>query len=301
MTDDFSATEGDGIEPVNNGTIWRIPKPFEPGIIFGTIPEHILDNFVKTNPNLGKDILAAFQTNTLASLMPNFAGPVIESQTNYSIFKDAPLIPSRLEGQIDSYQYTEYTTELAKELSKITAVASETLFDTHPKDAGMSPIVIENYVYQWTGGLGRLALKLLDKNLREAGVLENPPNKPEDTLSDIYFVQSFVVRHPSSNAEPLTKFYKNFRQIKSLIDTFDRVVATGDVEYEEIMGMDEFTFMSLDDMSTTLSEQSQLVRMITIDPTFTKEEKRQLIDQTYRTMIYIAETGNTIFESVKKK
>jgi hypothetical protein len=262
--------------------IYRVPKPFELGILFGTVPEHLLEAFLKENPKALKGIIDAFMSDSLSSVFPTTVTPIIENVSNFSFFRGGPVVPARLEDQLPQYRYTEYTTELAKKVGQITG------------NVGVTPIDVENYVRQWTGGLGNYALRLADISLRKAGILPDPL-KPADTLADIPFVRAFVIRHPSAGSQPIIDFYKNFEKQNQIKQTFLRLQKEGKIEEaDKVLALDEGALATLTGMRTTLSELGALARFIYKDPSIPRDEKRQNIDQIYSDMSNIAQMGNEI-------
>jgi hypothetical protein len=286
MTGDGREIGGGGPEgyPAGDfaGTIYRIPKPFELGIIFGTVPEHLLEAFAQENPEAMKGIIKAFMSDSLASVFPTTVTPIVENVAKHSFFRGGPVVPARLERLLPEYRYTEYTTELAKKIGQITG------------SIGVTPIDVENYVRQWTGGLGNYALKLADLSLRKAGLLPDPP-RPADTLADIPFVKAFVIRHPSSGSQPIIDFYKNFRRQSQIRNTATVLEKEGKFdEADKVLARDQNAIFKLTRLRTTLSELGTLARSIYKDPAIPKEQKRQLLDQIYRDMTLLAADGNEI-------
>ena len=164
---------------------------------------------------------------------------------------------------------------------------------------GVTPIDVENYVRQWSGGLGTYALKLADMSLRKSGVLPDPP-RPADTLSDIPFVRAFVVRHPSAGAQPILDFYKDSEREAQLLVTFKRLVTEGDEEgAAKVQTLSKGRMLDLSGIRSSLGSLSSVARMIYRNPDMPRDEKRQLIDQTYNNMSRIAEEGNKIMKDRK--
>jgi len=276
--------------------IFRIPKPFELGIIFGTFPERILDKWADSNKNLGEELMTAIKNDSLSSFIPNFLTPLIEQKANVSLFRDSPLVPTRLENLLPEDRYTEYSTELSKALGKFIANIPGQQFNS-----SASPIVIENYIRQWSGGLGVYALKLTDKALREAGVIPDPP-KPKDTLADVPFIKGFVVRYPSSGAQSIRKFYENFSKSEQVLNSVKARVKSGDIEGVEELIQSNPTELSvrLGAIRKVLSMQSKTIRNINKNPDMSPEEKRTHIDNLYYEMINVAQQGNEIMNIIKE-
>ncbi len=264
--------------------VYRIPKPFELGILFGTVPEHLLEAFFEDNPKAMEGIIDAFSSDSLSSVFPTAVTPIVENVTNFSFFRGGPVIPHRVERMLPEYQYTEYTTELAKKVGTITG------------QIGITPIDVENYVRQWSGGLGNYALRLADLGLRKAGLLPDPP-RPADTLADIPFVKAFVIRHPSAGAQPIIDFYDELDRQNKIAKTFLSLAVRGEeVEAQKVLAMDPSALAALNTVRTTLGEHSSMARVVFANPTIPRDEKRQLIDQIYKAMSIMAQAGNTKME-----
>lgn len=286
--------------------IWRIPKPFELGVVFGSGVERLLDAFVAERPDAAAGLAKSIAGALLPSMIPTAAVPVVEQWANRSSFTDRNLIPTQAEKMLPEYQYTPYTTELAKALGQIVSAfpgVRESAIGEGPA-AGVSralstPILIENYVRGWTGGLGVYALKAADAALRKQGLLPDPP-KPEDTLADIPVVKAFVVRHPSASAESIQQFYDGHERNKRYFDSWMAKAREGDLAaLDRIQAAGgQRIFVQLDAIKRTLGEHSKLVRDIWKDAEMPPEEKRQLIDQLYSSQIQIAKGANNMMRQV---
>ena len=99
--------------------IYRIPKPFELGVVFGSGAERILDATIGNNPEafdkFGKSIIDIVTPN----VTPTFMQPMLEQFANRSTMSDRTLIPQDMEKFLPEYQYTPYTTEAAKKLGQV--------------------------------------------------------------------------------------------------------------------------------------------------------------------------------------
>jgi hypothetical protein len=281
-------------------TIYRIPKPFELGVVFGSGVERILDQTVGNNPEafdkFGKSIIDI----VTPSVVPTAMQPLLEQYANRSTMTDRTLIPAAQEKHLPEYQYTPYTTELAKKLGQMVSafpgVRAESVGPGAPfgpiARATSSPILLENYVRAWTGGLGIYALQAADAGLRKTGVLPDPV-KPDDTLADIPVVKAFIVRYPSANTQSIQDFHDQHEVTKKFYDTWLAKAKEGDADaMERIQAAGgPMMFVKLDAINETLSQHSKLVRDIYKNPTVKPAEKRQLIDSLYNNMIEIGKGG----------
>lgn len=293
---------------VNNGHIWRIPKPFELGVIFGSGAERFLSSTIGNDP----ESFDGFSKSVWQVLTPNFVPtavqPVFEQWANRSSFTDRTLIPADVEKQLPEYQYTSYTTELSKALGRLFAAfpgireaSVEPGAIAGPAARSLtSPILIENYIRSWSGGLGMYALTAADAALRKSGVLPDPVT-PTPTLADIPFVKAFAVRYPSATTESIQKFYDDYARDKKYFDTWMARAQEGDADaMEKVAAAGGPTmFVRLDGIKEVLSQHSKLIRDVYKNPEMPAGEKRQIIDSLYYGMIEVGKAGREIMRQAK--
>lgn len=293
--------------PGGGSYIQRIPKPFEPGIIFGSLPERLLDQFVAEHPDAMKDITDSIMQAFLPSMIPTAAVPIVSQFANKKTFTGGPLIPSHLEGLLPEYQYAEYTTETAKALGQIigafpgmeqAALTNDSPFIGGTARALTTPILLEQYLRDWTGGMGYYLLQMADASLRKAGVVPDPV-KPMATLADLPVVKAFVVRYPSAQSQSIQDFYEAFGVQKTYFTTIMTLAQEGDPNAEKIMKKHVDSFMQLTQIHSALGDQSKFIRLISKNPEMTPSDKRQLIDTTYYRMIELSQAGNETLRQFK--
>lgn len=285
-----------GTYEINKGVIYRLPKPQELGIAFGSLPERTLEAFFKDNPNAMRDFEDTMISLITPSLIPDAVAPPIEQYMNKSFFTDAPIIPHHMEGVLPEYQYTEYTTDSAKQLSKLIGVLPGTRYSSIS-----SPMVVENYVRNWTGTTGMYALQLGDKMLQKSGLTPDPM-KPASTLSDIPFIKAFAVRNPSTSSQSIQDFYERNKKLEIDLNTVKKLAKLGDFENmqkEMDFNAKRGVTTSLDGLKESLANQNSMIRMIYKNPDMKPEEKRQMIDMLYYMMIEEAKMGNQMLDELE--
>jgi conjugative element/phage-associated large polyvalent protein len=289
--------------------IYRIPKPFELGVVFGSGVERILDLTVGNNP----DAFDKFSKSVFDIITPNVTPtafqPLVEQYANRSTMNDRTLIPKDQEKNLPEYQYTPYTTELTKKLGQVISAFPGMREAANGPGAPFgpaaraltTPVLMENYVRAWTGGLGMYVLQGADAGLRKTGALPDPI-KPASTLADIPVVKAFVVRYPSASAQSIQDFYDQHEVTKKFYDTWLSKAQEGDVDaMTRIQAAGgPMMFMRLDAIKETLTEHSKLVRDINKNQTIKPEEKRQLIDSLYYNMIEIGKAGKGMLKESEK-
>jgi hypothetical protein len=139
---------------LNEDFILSLPKPFEAGIIFGGVPEAMM-NWWQTENGRAPDLWQVFQDGLFpymkgpGAFLPALIQPLIEAKTDFDFFKNRPLTPDWLEAnRVPELQSTWYTTETAKILSKVFP---------------FTPIEIEKVIGGYTSGMGTQALRALEE------------------------------------------------------------------------------------------------------------------------------------------
>lgn len=279
---------------VNNGSTYRIPKPSELGLLFGSVPERTLEQFFTDNPEAFTDFNKTMTDTFVPSVVPTIAVPVAEQFFNKSLFTGSAVVPSNMEKILPQYQYTEYTSESAKALGKMIAAVP----GMRESDAA-SPMIVENYIRGWSGTTGMYALQLADQALIKSGAVPDPV-KPASTLADIPFVKAFAVRYPSMQAQSIQTFFRDHKKFEKISNSLKALVDRGDIEAAEKFQESEGLTMALTQVKAALDTQSSTIQSIYQNKDWTPQEKRQMIDGIYYQMIETAKMGNEMMRDMKK-
>ena len=276
-------------------TVWRIPKPFELGYVFGTLPEKALDFIQTKDPTAIKNFIKdlAFDNATSILPIPDTAKPLIEAWSNKSLFTKKPIVPRSLEGVLPEYQYTEYTSETSKILGKLIRQISGDY-------SGISsPARIESTINNWTGTLGRTFVSVLDKALITSGIVDDPI-KPSQTLADIPIIRAFIVRTPSAGSEYITTFYDKYSKVNKIFNSIEKLQKAGDFqEANKLLSNLPAEASILKSSYKIIQDNGQRVRNIYNSKLFTPDQKRQFIDELYRQMIDISKYSLEVLKDIK--
>jgi len=265
--------------------IYRIPKPFELGIIFGSMPERFLEYLDNKDPEMLKDVLLSMAEAGSPGYIPTALLPIIENMANYSIFMGRSIVPASREKMPPELQYTKWTGEFSKKLGEILK---------------LSPAKIDTLINGWTGGLGRYATDILSGILKKTGISPNIP-EPSPELADIPVIKAFVVRNPyGSSGEAVESFYNTLEKyeegekyLQEMLklgnqDKFNRYKASHpellffyefseDPEKEGIHYSASARYLRkvARDLSELTKKQDEIYKSTTISP----DEKQRLIDE----------------------
>ncbi len=291
----------DGSWLVNNGTTVRIMKPFELGILFGTLPERLLARYVGDNPRALTDLGSTISRGIIPNVLPTAITPFLEQGSNKNFFTGRPVVSSHAEGMLPEYQYNEYTSNVAKTLGKLIGHVPG-LRDIGPKDAKLaSPMVIDNYIHDWTGTMGQYVLQAL--NYSEHAYTGGPP-PPAMSLAEYPIIKAFISRNPSQNAQPIQDFYNDFEKASRVNATISSLMKSGDpASAQEALRLSQKyqgDMLQLGPVKQALGQIAKSLQGINESPVFKPYEKRQLMDAAYYQMSMIAKQGNRIIDANRK-
>lgn len=178
-------------------TLIKIPKPFELGILFGTVPERMLQwdyDRKRKQKGVGFKGLAGSVLDSMApSFLPTALVPAIESMTNHSIFMGRDIVPQSQQNTIPELQYGPYTSAVGRKIG-------ETF--------GISPRKVDNTIRGYGGSLAGLGLTLTD------GVAGLDETRPAKRFSEQPGIRGFTAT-PYSSSESVQEVYDAYdRQLK---------------------------------------------------------------------------------------
>lgn len=183
-------------------TLYKIPKPFELGILFGTVPERMLQFMYdkekgRNGPGfkgLGRSILE----NLAPSIIPTGFLPAAEWMSNYSFFMDRNIVPLSQSKLPDRQQYGPYTSYLARKVGNA---------------FNLSPRKIDNTIQDVGGNLAALGNSLIDQ---AAGLSETRPAK---RASEMPGVRGFTAT-PYASSDSVQRLRDDFSQQEKLYNEF---------------------------------------------------------------------------------
>lgn len=133
-------------------TIFKLPKPFEWGYVFGGIPEGVANTLYQDDNYYMKTATKEAALQLMPSMLPDAIKAPAELYFNWDMFRNQPVIPTSQENLLPPLQYSPNTSSVAKELGEILNVA---------------PIKIDHLLNGYTGGLAGDILNGLPKEYKE--------------------------------------------------------------------------------------------------------------------------------------
>ena len=171
--------------------LYRIPKPFELGMLFGTVPERVLQWIDKDDPRALDGLSARMLSGLTPSVLPTALVPVIESYANRSLFTGSPIVPRREQDLLARYQYGPETPHIAKKIGQALDV---------------SPRHVQNVIRGYTGGLGRYAMDAADWALEAVGAADPVPRAAPDEAQRP-LIRAFIAQTYGPGSASIERLY----------------------------------------------------------------------------------------------
>jgi hypothetical protein len=247
------------IVPTKNH-LFKIPKPFELGVIFGTVPERIMQWIDTQDSKAMEGIAKTIWENGTPSFLPTALTPVIEAISNYSFFMDRPIVPQREQGLAPKEQFGPYTTETAKGIGSLLNV---------------SPRKVENVMRGYTGGLGMYAVQGSEALAAKGGLLKRP-SRPSLVPAQVPGLKA-IMSQPYQSGQSVDDFYKELNKMEQQYST---VKGGG-----EVPGFNGERLKVLRKVGTALSKLRSQERFIESNTTMSPQEKRSKLEELNMIML----------------
>lgn len=258
---------------------FRIPKPFEVGAVFSTIPERMTEYLFSDLPDAEKRLLKQLrwvfaETFNFGSVQmagvpvpaPQTVAPILEQWANVDSFTQRPIVSQHLQRLRLEAQYDPWTSATARELGAI---------------FGISPKRVEHLVNGYLGTLGSYALGASDVVVRR---LKDYPKPPATRLEDMPIIRSFYRGEgPPRHIRQTTEFYELMKEVDSTWATVLDYRKRKNKEGARGLITDERDKLRLRKMVHTTSDRlagiNKKIRAIHEDRSLTPEEKRRRLDE----------------------
>ena len=248
---------------------FRIPKPFEVGAVFATIPERAWGQLSgkeggeELRGALSRMIVSTFAFNPI----PQAFMPAYDVAKNESTFKGTPIINPFMKGSTEpEYQYDERTSVNMKALA-------QAMPDFAP-DALRSPKNLEYLVHGYFGTVGAHILAMSDAAVR--GSLDMPET-PTMTPSQYPLIGRFYREGESQTKYP-DKFYQMLDEAEKARNKIKKVVAEGRPQDARDLSVENAGALSarigLNKVRKQMSDYGKEIRRIYADPNMDPDEKR---------------------------
>lgn len=234
--------------------MYRIPKPFEAGVLFGTSFERMLQYFDDAKNNRKSVGFKGFGDRVIDSLAPSFMPtamiPVVEAMTNYSLFRQRNIIPQSQENLPARLQYGANSSEVAKFVGD---------------KINVSPYIVDNTIRGYGGGLAGLGLSAIDA---ASGAKENNASKKWYEAPGL---RGFTAA-PYQSSNSVQRVYDDYKEQEKLHNAFKLTGQRPD-------GYDAKEFAKLKNASDSLKGLNKASKAIINNERMSGEQKREQLDK----------------------
>lgn len=263
-----------------NGTRIKLGSPYVIGPLLTVPVERMLQKMFEDDPHAADGLLEAMVSDTVPGFIPASVRPILEEMTNHNFFTGQPMVSDSLKSRTADEQYTDNTSQAAIDVSRA--------LSSHRGGPGIdiSPIVIDNFVTEWTGTWGAGILKALNAPLGKSRDLRD--------WKDSMFIRGFVIQNPRMSTKQLDEFYKDADGWNRLHADAAEEIKKGDpqgIADKTIVGRTTSLIMKFDHALNVIRTASYAVedrKDMNVD------EKRQLANQLYQDAWRIATTGSKL-------
>jgi hypothetical protein len=195
-------------------------------LLFKVIPEHTF-NYLIAQSEDGAKMRLAFKNNLFRALavpspVPTLLTPMIEAGFNIDTVNNRPLVGSGQEGLEAELQFSaKYTSEFAKMLGE---------------GSGVSPIVIDNFIRDWSGAVGVIAAMSMNEYIAESRGIVLPEKTTKETLLSYPFFSQMVVKDVGSRN--MADYYELRKEVNKVVNSFDRLDGYDSTRANEYLNKD---------------------------------------------------------------
>lgn len=217
--------------PISGDNWVKIRRPFQPGYLFGYVPEsmmlHAYNNNMPEGENYWRNLFGGLASSAVpvsdaSRLVPPALRAWYQTQSNYDLFKEKPIFTQ------DKFHPVPSEQEIKPGTSETAQLVGKTF--------GISPAKFDENVDTLTGTVGRKILlpasdAAIDKIHEMQGA--NVPAKPTGEAADSLLGNTVFARTPDGYAtQPAIDFFKNYDALQKQYDSlppksskFDRMAA----------------------------------------------------------------------------
>jgi len=251
---------------------FRLPKPFEVGAVFATIPERMMflirdaegDLFAK---RIGRMFLDTFAFEPL----PQLFKPVVEQVANKSFFKGSPIVPLHLQRLQPEAQFEPWTSETLR-------LIAEGMPDSAPEFL-RSPRRMEHLLYGYVSSISTYALMASDAVLRKTG---DYPQPPAGSVQDLPVLNRFVRDEDPRTTKYSSEFYDMANEAAKVYATIKRYRQQGNIKLaDELLAKNADKLAArptLNQVQERLQEINNMTRLVWSSRTMEREEKQRRVD-----------------------
>jgi len=261
---------------------YRLPKPFEVGAIFNTIPERFFEAMYSEENDAGKLLLNRFGfmlTETFSmNPIPQAVKPLVESYFNYNTFQERQIVSPYEEQRMAPEQYRSSTNPTWIELARIMPGGVDTI-----SEKIRSPLHLQNLYAGYMGTLGRYFVMASDAIIRNQ---MGYPEEPDWRKGDYVVMGRFFRGDNPRRTKYEEEVYNLIRKVTKIQGTMRFLDKTEQYSRLDQIEEDWEAYIDiaqdLEGIREDVQDINKEVMYIWQDPKMGGEEKRRRLDDLQR-------------------
>ena len=257
---------------------FRLPKPFEAGVLFSTVPERLalMIKGSEGGEEFAHSMIAAITQTFAFNPLPQAVKPVLELYNNHNYFTDAPVVPASLEGLSPERQYDYRTGSFAKEIG-------DAMPDFAP-DWLQSPVRLEHTAKAYFGALGGYIMAV--GNVMTDTILDGPERTLGEITATPFHDLPVVKRFVRGEVPNSTKYSRELWEMMKEADTLARTIKKYQEEgqFERALGLrrDNVGILNarkrLRKITTQVSAVNKQINMLALNKNISPEARNRRIE-----------------------
>lgn len=267
-----------------DGEHWRIPKPFEVGALFGTLPERMvrLWNGQDDSKRFTDRMVQMFGSTFAIDVRPQLLKPMIEAWANKDSFSGSPIVSHGLEKLKPEAQYQAGTSETARILGAAIPDGINSLTKDGLGFDIKSPQVIDHLIRGYLGELGTYMVTASDVLARAAG---DQGERPTKHIADYPVISRFFRGDAPRTERYIEDFYKMRSETEAVVSTAKAYMLRGEADKakELLADTDNREKLALRGALSTgyeaISKITAAMKQVQDSKTMDGDEKRDMLDK----------------------
>lgn len=207
--------------------IIKLPKPFDVGLIFASLPERFLDWMLEKDHDAVSQWADAYRKSVMTLDAGSIAGPMITSlveiRSNHDAYRDTPIVKGWLNELEARQQYTSRTTEFSKWWAET--------FPGAPLGLN-SPLMVDHFIRGSFGGIGQWGADIASNIIMMADPARKA-DKPSkkliyNTIPESFVVaRAFVVAGPTAYTQQMDDLYELYDSSREAVNSLRALKSGG--------------------------------------------------------------------------
>jgi F0F1-type ATP synthase delta subunit len=253
---------------------FKIPKPFELGVIFATIPERIARNFMGLDSNsktIGR-LWANVRDQLAFDPVPQLARPVLNVWANKDTFRERDIEGMADEGKRPHARYDARTSDTMRVLADAAAPVVDW--------ADLGPKKLEYLVSGYFGTVGMWGLSVADAVVRAA---EDKPVRPAHRLDDLPMIRAFYAEDPPKATVFESDVYKMRREVEAIVKEARALAKSQETAKAKALMKEEApkikAYGEVVGGAKSLTALNKQISQVYADPKMDADQKRAKVDK----------------------